>query len=46
MVLLSYLVGVGVCIHLGAVAGLMWNERGSQPPADPEGPPAVVDRQS
>ena len=43
MVLLSYLIGLGVCIHLGAVAGRMWNERGSQPPADPGEPPAVED---
>jgi membrane protein len=35
MVLLSYLIGLGVCIHLGAVAGRMWNERGPEPPADP-----------
>ena len=41
MVLLSYLIGLGVCIHLGAVAGRMWNERGSEPPADPEEPPAI-----
>jgi membrane protein len=34
-VLLSYLIGLAVCLHLGAVAGRMWNERGSQPPADP-----------
>jgi membrane protein len=39
MVLLSYLIGLGVCIHLGAVAGRMWNERGSEPPADPGEPP-------
>jgi membrane protein len=25
MVLLSYLIGLGVCIHLGAVAGRMWS---------------------
>jgi len=43
MVLLSYLIGLGVCIHLGAVAGRMWNERGSEPPADPAEPPDVVD---
>ena len=42
MVLLSYLIGLGVCIHLGAVAGRMWNERGPEPPADPEEPPAVA----
>jgi membrane protein len=44
MVLLSYLIGLGVCIHLGAVAGRMWDESRSEPPADPEEPPAVVDR--
>jgi membrane protein len=44
MVLLSYLIAVGVCIHLGAVAGRMWNERDSKPPADPAEPPDVVDR--
>jgi len=43
-VLLSYLIGLGVCIHLGAVAGRMWNERRSEPLADPEELPAVVDR--
>jgi len=43
MVLLSYLIGLAVCQHLGAVAGRMWNERGSEPPADPEELPAVVD---
>lgn len=35
MVLLSYLIGLGVCIHLGAVAGRMWIERGSGSPTDP-----------
>jgi membrane protein len=43
-VLVSYLIGLAVCLHLGAVAGRMWNERGSQPPADPEELPTVVDR--
>jgi len=43
-VLLSYLIGLAVCLHLGAVAGRMWNERGSKPPADLEELPAVVDR--
>jgi len=43
-VLLSYLIGLGVCLHLGAVAGRMWNERGSQPPAGPEELPAAVDK--
>ena len=27
IVLLSYLIGFGVCLHLGAVLGRMWNER-------------------
>jgi membrane protein len=27
IVLLSYLIGLGVCIHLGAVVGRAWNER-------------------
>ena len=44
IVLLSYLLALGVCIHLGAVAGRMWDERRSQLPADPEEPPVVVDR--
>ena len=44
MVLLSYLIGLGVCIHLGAVAGRMWDERRSEPPADPEELPVAVDR--
>jgi membrane protein len=44
MVLLSYLIGLGVCLHLGAVAGRMWNERASKVPANPEELPAVVDK--
>ena len=44
MVLLSYLIGLGVCIHLGAVAGRAWNERRPGPPADPEELPDVVER--
>jgi len=43
-VLLSYLIGLAVCLHLGAVAGRMWNERGSRPPADPEELPVAVDK--
>jgi membrane protein len=39
-VLLSYLIGLAVCLHLGAVAGRMWNERGTQP-ADAGEVPAV-----
>jgi len=41
-VLLSYLIGLAVCLHLGAVAGRMWNERGSQPLPDPSELPATV----
>jgi membrane protein len=41
-VLLSYLIGLGVCLHLGAVAGRMWNERGSQQPAEPEALPPTT----
>jgi len=44
MILLSDLIGLGVCIHPGAVAGRIWNERGPGPPADPEELPEVVDR--
>jgi hypothetical protein len=33
-----------VCLHLGAVAGRMWNERASKVPANPEELPAVVDK--
>jgi membrane protein len=43
MILLSYLIGLGVCIHLGAVAGRMWDERRSEPAAEPEELPAAVD---
>ena len=43
MILLSYLIGFGVCIHLGAVAGRMWDERRSEPPAEPEELPAAAD---
>jgi membrane protein len=34
-VLMSYLIGYGVCLHIGAVAGRVWGERGR--PASPEG---------
>ncbi|HEY6428975.1 MAG TPA: YhjD/YihY/BrkB family envelope integrity protein [Acidimicrobiales bacterium] len=30
MILLSWLIGVGVCFHLGAVVGRAWNERNAQ----------------
>jgi hypothetical protein len=29
--LLSYLIGFGVCIHVGAVFGRIWNERHESP---------------
>jgi membrane protein len=31
MVVLSYFIGLGVCVHLGAVFGAMWNERHATP---------------
>jgi membrane protein len=31
MVLLSYLIAIGVCLHLGAVVGRAWNERSLEP---------------
>jgi membrane protein len=46
MVLLSYLIGLGVCIHLGAVAGRMWHERRPEPSADPEELSAAIDRKA
>jgi membrane protein len=38
-VLLSYLIGFGVCIHIGAVIGQMWNEQHA-----PEPPPSELIR--
>jgi membrane protein len=39
MVLLSYLIAIGVCLHLGAVVGRAWNERSTGPSRAPaEGP--------
>jgi membrane protein len=42
MVLLSYLIAIGVCLHLGAVIGRAWNDRSTGPPPVPaevpEGP--------
>jgi hypothetical protein len=35
MVLLSYLIAIGVCLHLGAVVGRAWSERSHQPSATP-----------
>lgn len=34
IVLLSYLIAIGVCLHLGAVVGKGWNERRAPPSAD------------
>jgi membrane protein len=31
MILLSWLIGIGVCFHLGAVVGRAWNERAEGP---------------
>ena len=40
MVVLSYFIGLGVCIHLGAMFGSMWNERHIKPlPPVPSPPP-------
>jgi membrane protein len=35
-VLMSYLIGYGVCLHIGAVAGRVWAERRQLTPADIE----------
>jgi membrane protein len=46
MILLSWLIGIGVCLHLGAVVGRAWLERNvASPPASQEVPAAVVDSQ-
>ena len=38
MVVLSYFIGLGVCIHLGAMFGSMWNEEHPKPlPPPPDG---------
>jgi membrane protein len=37
-VLLSYLIGYGVCLHIGAVAGHVWNERRTVAVQVPERP--------
>lgn len=44
-VLLSYLIGFGVCLHIGAVVGQMWNERHMPvpPPSEPN-LPAVTEQ--
>jgi membrane protein len=44
MILLSWLIGIGVCFHLGAVVGRAWNERGAPP--SPEGQDAGADADS
>jgi membrane protein len=36
MILLSWLIGIGVCLHLGAVVGRAWNERHVLPRAEDE----------
>lgn len=35
MILLSWLIGIGVCLHLGAVVGRAWNERSAPPAPSP-----------
>jgi membrane protein len=35
MVLITYLVGLAVCLHLGAVIGWTWSERHASPPPGP-----------
>ena len=39
MVVLSYFIGLGVCIHLGAMFGSMWNERHAKPLRPVPSPP-------
>jgi membrane protein len=43
MILLSWLVGVAVCFHIGAVAGRAWNDRNAPAPGDTLVPPVVAD---
>jgi membrane protein len=43
MILLSYLVAIGVCFHLGAVVGRAWIERGAQASPERQGVPSSVD---
>jgi membrane protein len=43
MILLSWLVGVAVCFHIGAVAGRAWNERHVPAPADTREQAVVAD---
>jgi hypothetical protein len=43
-VLMSYLIGYGVCLHLGAVVGRMWGERWQPSSPDNEtGAPPPLD---
>jgi membrane protein len=52
MVVLSYFIGLGVCVHLGAVFGAMWNERHIKllppvpSPSQPEGHDVPTDPSS
>jgi membrane protein len=39
MVVLSYFIGLGVCIHLGAMFGAMWNDEHTRPPPPPQSLP-------
>jgi len=43
MILLSYLIGVGVCLHLGAVVGRAWNERNAASQSATQEVPPMVD---
>jgi membrane protein len=43
MILLSWLVGVAVCFHIGAVAGRAWNERHVPALANTGEPPVAAD---
>jgi hypothetical protein len=40
-VLLSYIIGFGVCVHMGALFGQMWNERHAAEPA-----PSLAEREA
>jgi membrane protein len=37
-ILLSWLIGIGVCLHLGAVIGRAWTERKANPPSGGQDP--------
>jgi membrane protein len=43
MILLSWLIGIAVCLHLGAVVGRAWNERNAASPPASQEVPVVVD---